>query len=521
MDLLTASLVGFAIGCVIGATAIHLATKRREGRDRERLKSEAETVKGRIIEEGRAEVAKAKAHAAEECLKARQELEKEIRDAREELRRAEKKIERREDLVDQKMRQVEQKEAELAKLEQRRLEALKEAEARRAELERMAIEEREKLSRISGLSAEQAKRMLMERIEAESSKEIAELSARAVKRARENADAEARKVVLEAIQRIATEAVAEATVSTVDLPSDEMKGRIIGREGRNIRAFEKATGVDVIVDDTPGVVVVSGFDPVRREVARAALEKLVSDGRIHPARIEEMVAKSESEINEIIEQTGRKVCADIGIRNINPKLVTMLGRLRYRSSYGQNILQHSIECAHIAAALAAEMKLDVNLAKRCALLHDIGKAADQEAEGTHPQIGMEIAKQCEERQEVVESIGGHHGDIEIHSLYPIICQIADGISASRPGARRESLEKYVKRMERLEEIASSHEGIEKAFAIQAGREVRVMARADKLSDKDCAKVARDIAKRIEEELEYPGEVKVTLIRESRFIEYAR
>ncbi|MCX7805354.1 MAG: ribonuclease Y [Planctomycetota bacterium] len=520
MDFLLVA-IGFAIGCAGGAMAAHMVRRRGEEKNRDAIKAEAEAIKARIIEEGRAEVAKAKAAATEECLKARQELEKEIRNSREEIRRAEKKIERREDLVEQRLRQVEQKEAELTKLEQRRMEILKEAEARRAEVEKLAAEEREKLSRISGLSTEQAKQMLLERIEAESAREIAELSARAIKRARENADAEARKVILDVIQRIATDAVAEATVSTIDLPSDEMKGRIIGREGRNIRAFEKATGVDVIVDDTPGVVVVSGFDPVRREVARAAMQKLVSDGRIHPARIEEMVAKSESEINEIIEQTGRKVCADLGIRNIHPKLVTMIGRLRYRSSYGQNILQHVVECAHIAAALAAEMKLDVNLARRCALLHDIGKAADQETEGTHPQIGMEIARQCEERQEVIESIGGHHGDMEIHSLYPIICQIADSLSASRPGARRESLEKYIKRMERLEEIASSNEGIEKAFAIQAGREVRVMARADKLSDKDCARIARDIAKKIEEELEYPGEVKVTLIRESRFIEYAR
>jgi len=519
---------GAAAGAVASGVLVGLVMRGRRQRLDEEARREAEQIKSRLVEEGRTQVARLKAEEAESSLKRRKELDKELRETTDELRAAEKRLEKREDLLDRKLSDIERKEQDLVRrdqeikaLEQKRQEQLKSTEARRKDLEEMIEDERRKLTHISGLTPEMAKGELLERVQADIAGEVAEMTNRALNRAKEKADGEARKVILNTIQRLASDVVAENTVSTVDLPNDDMKGRIIGREGRNIRAFEKATGVDVIVDDTPGVVVLSCFEPVRRETARLAMEKLISDGRIHPTRIEECVQKAGQEVSALIEKTGKDAAVEFGCHDLHPRLRTLLGRLRFRTSYGQNILSHVREVAHISGLLAQELRLDVQLAKRCGLLHDCGKALDQEMEGTHPQIGMEVAKQCEERQEVWESVGGHHGDIEIHSLYPTLVQIADAISAARPGARRESLEKYVQRMKRLEEIATSRKGIEKAFAIQAGREIRVLAKAEELNDNECAVVVREIAKQIEDELNYPGEVRVTLIREARFVEYAR
>lgn len=519
---------GGVVGLVIGFVIAHLIGKSKHQAHEAEARKEAELVKQRLLEEARADAAKIKAESAEEQLKKRREFDKELSDLKEENRNTEKRLEKREELIDRKLQTIERREQDIVrkeqdagKIETRRNELLKEAETRSGELNKLIDEERVKLSKISSVTPDQAKTMLMQRVERDIAGEINELTLRAINRAKENAEVDSRKIILNTIQRLANDCVAENTVATIDLPTEDLKGRIIGKEGRNIRAFEKATGVDVIVDDTPGVVVLSGFEPVRREIARIAMSNLIQDGRIHPTRIEEAAAKAEKEVMELIDKTGKDVAIQFGCHDLHPKLRNMVGRLRYRTSYGQNVLAHSQEVAHICSMLAAELKLDAQLAKRCGLLHDCGKALDQEIEGTHPQIGMDVAKQCDERIEVCEAIGGHHGDIEIHSLYPILVQVADAISAARPGARRESLEKYVQRMKKLEEIATSKKGIERAFAIQAGREVRVIAKADQLSDADCAGIAREIAKQIEEELSYPGEVRVTMIREARFIEYAR
>ncbi len=515
-------------GAVVGVLIMMYISKGKSKTYDDEARKEAEVLRQRLSDEARAEIARMKAENAEEQLKKRRDFDKELKEAQEENRNTEKRLEKREEMIDRKLQTSERKEQdfvrreeEVKKIEAKRQEQLKEAEGKNQEMTRLIDEERRKLQTIAGLTPDQAKALLLQRVERDIATEVAELTTRAVNRARENADVDARKIILNTIQRLANECVAENTVSTIDLPSDDMKGRIIGKEGRNIRAFEKATGVDVVVDDTPGVVVLSGFEPVRREIARVAMANLVTDGRIHPTRIEEAVTKAEKEVHELIDKTGKDVAIQFGCHDLHPRLRNMLGRLRYRTSYGQNVLAHSQEVGHICSMLAAELKLDVQLAKRCGLLHDCGKALDQEVEGTHPQIGMDVAKQCEEKIEVCEAIGGHHGDIEIHSLYPILVQVADAISAARPGARRESLEKYIQRMKKLEEIATNKKGVEKAFAIQAGREVRVIAKADQLDDVGCASVAREIAKQIEEELSYPGEVRVTLIREARFIEYAR
>lgn len=528
LDPTTIGIVGSIVGLMIGALFMALVNKSKSKTYEEEARKEAESLRQRLNDEARAEVAKTKAEYAEEQLKKRREFDKELKEALEENRNTEKRLEKREELIDRKLQTLERREQDLARKDQestkadtRRQELLKDTERKNSEMTQLIDEERRKLQTIAGMTPDQAKVLLLQRVERDIASEVAELTNRAVNRAKENAEVDARKIILNTIQRLANECVAENTVSTIDLPSDDMKGRIIGKEGRNIRAFEKATGIDVVVDDTPGVVVLSGFEPVRREIARVAMSTLVQDGRIHPTRIEEAVTKAEKEVNEVIDKTGKDVSIQFGCHDLHPRLRNMLGRLRYRTSYGQNVLAHSQEVANICSMLAAELKLDTQLAKRCGLLHDCGKALDQEVEGTHPQIGMEVAKQCEEKIEVCEAIGGHHGDIEIHSLYPILVQVADAISAARPGARRESLEKYIQRMKKLEEIATTKHGVEKAFAIQAGREVRVLAKADQLDDAGCATVAREIAKQIEEELSYPGEVRVTLIREARFIEYAR
>ncbi len=463
----------------------------------------------------------AEVKARGELLEAREALEKEGRDLRAEHGKERKRITKREDLLDSKVALLDKKEQQAEKRERRGQEMQAAAEALREELTGQAEAQTKELQRISRLSREEARQEILKRVEDDIRDEMVELVKRRTERAKAEADEEARGIILDSVRRLATDCVAEAVVSSIDISSDEMKGRIIGREGRNIRAFEKATGVDVIVDDTPGVVVVSGFDPVRRAVASLAMQKLVADGRIHPARIEDIVKKTEAEVQKGIEETGRHTAQDLGIHNLNGKLSRLLGRLKFRTSYGQNCLQHSLEVAHISGMIAEELHLDAKLALRAGLLHDIGKAVDHDTEGTHQALGADLVRRADEREEIVNACESHHEDVPVKSLYAVIVQIGDAISAARPGARRESLEKYVKRLERLEGIATAHEGVEKAYAIQAGRELRVLARADKLDEAACAELARNIAKQVESELNYPGEVKVTLIRENRFIEYAR
>jgi len=478
-----------------------------------------------IIDEAKAEAERltrdAELKAREEIYKKREELEKEATETRRELRDFEKRLSRREDSLDRKVDLLNKKERYIENLEQNLARRRKELDERHNELERMIEEERLTLHRLSGLSEEEAKKLILERVEKETESEIAELLNKAMEKARETAEQKARDIISMAIYRCASDHTAENVVSSVELPNDDLKGRIIGREGRNIRALERVTGVDVIVDDTPGVVVVSGFDGVRREVARRALEKLVLDGRIHPARIEEVVASTRKEVEQVVREAGKQTCFDLGVHGLHPKLVELLGKLKFRTSYGQNVLQHSIEVAHLCAIIAGELKLNAQLAKRCGLLHDIGKAIDQEMEGTHPQIGSEIAKRFGEKPQVVAAIAEHHDDANPGSPYTVIVSAADSISASRPGARRESFEKYIKRLERLESIANSYSGVENAYAIQAGREIRVIVEADKVNDKAAAKICHDIATEIQEELSYPGEVRVTVIRETRCVEYAR
>ncbi|MCK4629322.1 MAG: ribonuclease Y, partial [Sedimentisphaerales bacterium] len=382
-------------------------------------------------------------------------------------------------------------------------------------------EQRAQLLRIASITQEEAKEILLQRLEGEVSHEASTLIEQIINKAKEEADSRSREITLNAIQRYAAEHTCDSTVSTVDIPSDEMKGRVIGREGRNIRAFEKASGVDVIIDDTPGVVVVSAFDPIRREVARVSLDKLIQDGRIHPARIEEIVEETRKEIDKKIIEIGKRVILEANVNGINNKLLPYLGRLNYRTSYGQNVLRHSVEVAFLAQAMAEELKLDGTLARRCGLLHDIGKALDHEVEGGHPAIGADLVKKFNESPIVLNAIAGHHGDIAAISPYTSLVAAADAMSASRPGARRETLERYIKRLENLEAIAAEFQGVKQAYAIQAGREVRVIVDPKSVNDENAWKIARDIAKKVEEELTYPGEVKVTLLREVRCIEYAR
>ncbi|MBI5367791.1 MAG: ribonuclease Y [Planctomycetes bacterium] len=459
--------------------------------------------------------------AREEAFKQKEAFEKVTSETRDELKQVERKLDKREDLIDRKTEASAKKERELEQRERLNEQKQKMLDEKGVELQNLIENARKQLHEIAGLSREEATRQVLSRIETELQTEISSMINKHKDKVKEVTESEARETVTIAIQRIAAAHTADTVVSTVDLPNEEMKGRIIGREGRNIRAFERATGIDVIVDDTPGVIVVSGFDSVRREMARRAMEKLIHDGRIHPTRIEELVEHSKKEMEEHIQQTGKQACYDLDIHGLHPKVITLLGRLRYRTSYGQNVLQHSMEVAWLSSAIAAEVKLDAKLAKRCGLLHDIGKAVDQEMEGSHPAIGAELLKRFDERPEVVDAAGGHHGDMNPEFPYTVITAAADAISASRPGARMETLEKYIKRMERLEAIANSYPGVECTFAIQAGREIRVLVNSQKIDDKGALVLARDIANDIEAELNYPGEIKVTVIREMRVVEYAR
>ena len=460
--------------------------------------------------------------AKDELFQRREEFNREAEQTRAELREHDRRLEKREDGIEQKEQLLQKKDRLLEHGQRKVHEKREQLNQRSLELDRLIREETEKLSEISGLDRGQAERLLLERLETELSEEIASRIQRHEEMMRERQEEASRRILGMAIQRYAAEHTADTTVSTVDIPSDDMKGRIIGREGRNIRTFEKCTGVDVIVDDTPGVVVVSAFDNVRRETAKLALTKLIQDGRIHPSRIEEVVNETQQEMDKHISETGRQAVVDADIGPLHEKLVTLLGRLKFRTSYSQNVLQHSLEVAHLCGLMADEMGLNGTLARRCGLLHDIGKAADHEMEGGHPKIGAELAKRYgETSKEVLHAIAGHHDDVTVDHLYTVLVAAADAISAARPGARRETLEKYVKRLEELEAVASRFPGVDHAYAIQAGREIRVIANSAQTSDHDAVRVCRDIAKAIEEQLNYPGEIKVTVVRETRATEFAR
>ncbi len=452
--------------------------------------------------------------AKEEAMRKQAEADKEIRERRNELTRSEKSLANKEESLERKLNALEKRENSLANREN-------DLEKRRQKVDECVSQAQKELERISGLTSEQAKEYLLKSVEDEVKLDTAKLIKELDVKAKEEANRRARDYVVTAIQKCAADHVAEATVSVVQLPNDEMKGRIIGREGRNIRTLETMTGVELIIDDTPEAVILSGFDPIRREVARIALEKLILDGRIHPARIEEMVEKAQREVEATIKEEGESALIEVGVHGIHPELVKLLGRMRFRTSYGQNALKHSIEVAHLSGLLAAELGLDVRIAKRAGLLHDIGKAVDHEMEGSHVQLGVELCRKYKESAIVINAVESHHGDVEPTSLIACIVQAADTISAARPGARRETLEAYTKRLKQLEEIADSYKGVEKSFAIQAGREVRVMVVPDQVSDADMVLMARNIAKQIESELEYPGNIKINVIRESRAVEYAK
>ena len=450
----------------------------------------------------------------EESLRTKNELERETKERRNELQRYEKRVLSKEESVDKKANAVEKRELECTAT----FNELQEKEKRVNELEEKGVQE---LERVSGLTSEQAKEELLKSVEDDVKVDVARLYKELENRAKEDANKKAREYVVNAIQKCAVDHVSETTISVVQLPSDEMKGRIIGREGRNIRTLETLTGVDLIIDDTPEAVVLSAFDPIRREIARVALEKLIVDGRIHPARIEEMVEKAQKEVEAQIREDGENAAMDVGVHGIHPELLKLLGRMKFRSSYGQNALRHSIEVAQLSGLLAGEVGVDVRMAKRAGLLHDIGKSIDHEVEGSHIQIGVDLCKKYKESPIVINTVASHHGDVEPESLIACIVQAADAISAARPGARRETLETYTNRLKQLEDITNEFKGVEKSFAIQAGREIRVMVVPDHVSDADMVLLARDIAKQIEAELEYPGQIKVNVIRESRAVDYAK
>ncbi|MBR0574887.1 ribonuclease Y [Proteiniclasticum sp. BAD-10] len=501
---------------VVSAIILYLTkSKLKQAKD---ILGTAETESIRIVEDSKKEAEALKKEvsleAKDEAFRLKTEADKEIRERRNEVQRLERRTIQKEESVDKKMEQLEKKEELLSKKIQDL--ALKETQA-----EELLAARRTELERIAGLTQEEAKALLLDEVRAEVQRELTLMVKDMESRAKEEADKKAREIITTSIQRCAADHVSETTVHVVTLPNDEMKGRIIGREGRNIRTLETLTGVDLIIDDTPEAVILSSFDPIRREVARLTLEKLIVDGRIHPARIEEMVEKSKKDVENEIKEEGEQASFEVGIHGIHPELLKLLGRLKFRTSYGQNVLKHSIEVANLAGLMASELGLDVTLAKRAGLLHDIGKAVDHEVEGPHALIGADLAKKFHESALVVNAIGAHHGDVEMMSMEAVLVQAADAISAARPGARRETLENYIKRLQKLEEIANSYDGVEKSYAIQAGREIRIIVKPEVVDDAGAMHMARSIVKRIEEEMEYPGQIKINVIRETRSVDYAK
>lgn len=475
---------------------------------------EAKRIINEAIKSAESKKREALVEAKEEILKARNDFERDSKEQRAELQKQERRLQQKEENIDRKTENIERKEETI----QNKLTALEEERESIATVKRAQMEV---LERISGFTAEEAKNYLIDQLEVEVTHESAMKIREIEAQLKDEADTKAKEILSLAIQRCAADHVAEATVSVVALPNDEMKGRIIGREGRNIRTLETMTGVDLIIDDTPEAITVSCFDPVRREIARIALEKLIVDGRIHPARIEEMVEKAKREVDATIKAEGERAVFETNVHGLHPELVKLLGRMRYRTSYGQNVLNHSIEVSHLAGLMAAELGADVTAAKRAGLLHDLGKSIDHEVEGSHVAIGVELARKYKEHEDIVHAIEAHHNDVEPHTVVACLVQAADAVSAARPGARRENLENYIKRLEKLEEVTSSFYGVEKSFAIQAGREVRIMVAPDKISEDQMVLLARDIAKKIEDELEYPGQIKINMIRETKIIEYAK
>ena len=513
IDLLI-ELIKYGVIAVIGVAAGYFIRKVSA----EATIKSAEEEARRILQEAErdAETKKREAlvEAREEIHKSRAEVEKESRERRAELNQLERRLSQKEETLDKRSDSLERKDEMLQR-------KLREVEQKQAEVNELLEKQRTELERISHLTTEQARELILKTVEDEVKHETAILIRELENQARETAEKQARDIISLAIQRTAADHVAESTVSVVPLPNDDMKGRIIGREGRNIRALETLTGIDLIIDDTPEAVILSGFDPVRREIARIALERLIADGRIHPARIEEMVEKARKEVDAVIRDAGEQATLDADVHGLHPELVKLLGRLRFRTSYGQNVLKHSVEVAHLAGIMAAELGVDARLARRAGLLHDNGKAVDHEIEGTHIEIGIELLRKYKENDDVIHAMACHHGDYEAESVEAVLVAAADSISAARPGARRETLESYIKRLQKLEEIASSFDGVDKSYAIQAGREVRIMVKPDKVNDATAVQLSRDIVKRIEAELEYPGQIKVTVIRETRAVEYAK
>ena len=505
-----AAVVAFVIGFPIG---IQYRKKVAE-KEISSAEDEAKRIINEAIKSSEGKKREALLEAKEEILKNRAEYEKEVKERRADLQKQERRLQQKEENIDRKTDAIEKKEEALAEKHDA---LLKEQD----EIKLIKRSQTEMLERISGFTAEQAKEYLIQQVESEVTHETAMKIKEIEARAKDEADQRAREIVATAIQRCAADHVAEITVSVVPLPNDEMKGRIIGREGRNIRTLETLTGADLIIDDTPEAITVSCFEPVRREVARLALEKLIADGRIHPTHIEEMVEKARREVDAVIRAEGERAVLETGVRGVHPELQKLLGRLHYRTSYGQNVLQHSIEVSHIAGMMAAELGADVAAAKRAGLLHDIGKAVDHEMEGTHIQLGVEFCRKYKEKEDIIHAIQAHHGDVECKTLVACLVQAADAVSAARPGARRENLENYIKRLEKLEEITSDYPGVEKSYAIQAGREVRVMVKPEQVSEDQMVILARELARRIESELEYPGQIKVHVLRETKVVEYAK
>ena len=514
MDVIVAAIIAAVVGLAIGIVAGYFTRKNIS----EAKIGEADSLAKNIIDQANKDAETIKKEklleAKEEIHKFRNDAEKENRERRNELQKYERRVIQKEESLDRKQQSMENKESNLNQ-------KLRAVDEKQKEVEAIKVKQLEKLEDISGITSEKAKDIILSNAEKEVRHEMSIMIKEIETQAKEDAEKKSREIIGYAIQKCAADHVAETTVTVVNLPNDEMKGRIIGREGRNIRTLETLTGIDLIIDDTPEAVILSGFDPIRREIARIALEKLISDGRIHPARIEEMVEKAKKEVENIIKEYGEQAIFETGVHSLHPELVKLLGRLNYRTSYGQNVLKHSIEVAHIAGIMAAEIGADIKLAKRAGLLHDIGKAVDHEMEGTHVEIGMDLLRRYKESKDVIHAMSTHHGDYEPQTVEAVLVTAADAISAARPGARRETLEAYIKRLEKLEEIANSYDGVDKSYAIQAGREIRIMVKPEKINDEEIHLLARDITKKIEDELEYPGQIKVSIIRETRAVEYAK